>query len=85
MNIVISRPMRSDTQPKNGRVSPLVKRDSVSDSGSAAMPITSTSATLNSFANGPTFETTMRPEVDIMLIMMNSSQKIGLCSISRGV
>ena len=67
--IVASRPIWSETQPKNGRVSPLVTRDSVSESGSAAMPKTSMSATPNSFANGPTLDTTINPEVDIMLII----------------
>ena len=70
--MVFSRPIWSETQPKNGRVRPLVNRDSVSDSGSAAMPRTSMLATPKSLANGPTLETTIRPEVDIMLIITNS-------------
>ncbi len=70
--IVDSRPIWSDTQPKNGRVSPFVTRDKVSDKGSAAMPNTKTCATLYSLAKGPTFETTMSPLVDIMAIMMKS-------------
>jgi len=70
--IVGSRQIWSEIQPKNGRVSPFVTRDSVSDSGNAAMPRTGMSATPNSFANGPTLETTISPLVDIMLIIRNS-------------
>ena len=70
--MVFSRPIWSDTQPKNGRVNPLVTRDRVSDSGSAAMPSTSTCATLNSLANAPTLSTTIRPLVDIIVIITNS-------------
>ena len=70
--MVCSRPMWSETQPKNGRVRPLVTRDSVSDSGSAAMPSTSTCATWYSLANGPTLDMTIRPQVDIIAIITNS-------------
>src|SRR6185312_8365050 len=84
-NIVISRPIWSETQPKNGRVNPFVTRDSVNDSGNAAMPSTITCATPNSRANGPTFDVTIRPDVDIMLIMRKSSQNTGFFSISCGV
>ena len=83
--MVASRPIWSETQPKNGRVSPFVKREIVSDSGSAATPSTSTCATLYSLAKGPTLDTTINPLVDIMLIMTNKSQKTGFCSISHGV
>ena len=39
-HMVFSRPIRSDSQPKNGRVRPLVKRSMVSARGSAARPQT---------------------------------------------
>src|SRR3569833_768152 len=84
-NIDNTQPKKTETQPKNGRVRPLVTRDRVSDSGKAAIPSTRISATLYSRANGPTFDVTIRPLVDIMLIMMKSSQNTGFFNISRGV
>ncbi len=79
--MVFSRPWWSDTQPKNGRVSPLVKRSMVSASGSAAMPHTVICATPNSVANPAMFDTTINPEVDISVIITNISQKTGDRSI----
>ena len=69
---MFSRPIWSETQPKNGRVRPLVTRDSVSDSGSAAMPSTSTWATPNSLANGPTLESPSDRWSTSSLIITNS-------------
>ena len=77
--------MWSDTQPKNGRVRPLVTRDKVSDSGSAAMPSTIDLATLILAGERPDVRRHHQAEVDISAIMTNSSQNTGLFSISRGV
>ena len=85
MAIVFSRPMRSDTQPKNGRVRPLVMRSMVSASGSAARPKTITLATPKSRAKAANCEMTIRPPVDIMVIMTNISQNTGVFSISAGM
>ena len=76
--------MWSETQPKNGRVSPLVMRSTVSASGSAAKPSTITLATPKSRANGANCEMIMRPPVDIMVIITNISQKTPVRSISPG-
>ena len=81
MNIVFSRPIRSETHPKNGRVSPLVMRSTVSASGSAAMPHTVILAMPKSAAKLPICEITISPEVDISDIITNISQKTGVFSI----
>ncbi len=62
-----------------------MKRSSVSASGKAAMPITVTEATPKSLAKVPICEMTIRPEVDIMVIIANISQKSGVRSICFGV
>src|SRR5579871_593381 len=85
MNMVRSRPILSDTQPKKGRVSPLAMRCSVSAKGSAAMPEIVTSAMPKSRITGANCETTISPPVDIMVIMRNISQKIGVRIICSGV
>ena len=82
--MVDSRPMRSDTQPKNGRVRPFVTRSKVSAKGSAAMPKMTTSATPNSRMTGANCDVTIRPPVDIIVIMTKSSQKSFVFSMSRG-
>ena len=79
--MVFSRPMRSDTQPKNGRVRPLQKRSIVSASGRAAKPHTASLAMPKSPANAPICDVTIRPEVDIIDIIANISQKTGLRSM----
>ena len=84
-NMVFSRPMWSETQPKNGRVNPLAIRCSVSANGSAAMPAISTSAMPKSFITGPNCDTTISPPVDIIVIIRNISQNTGVFSISPGV
>lgn len=82
--MVFSRPIRSDTQPKNGRVSPLQNRSIVSASGSAAMPHTTSWVMPKSAANTPICDVTISPDVDIRLIITNISQKIGVLSMSVG-
>ena len=82
--MVFSRPTWSETQPKKGRVRPLVIRSKVSAKGSAAKPNTIASATPNSLAKAANCATTIRPPVDIIAIMANISQKSGLRSISAG-
>ena len=79
--MVFSRPMLSDTQPKNGRVSPLVRRSTVSASGNAARPNTMTLATPKSRENAANCEMIIRPPVDIIVIMKNISQNTG-CAAS---
>ena len=81
---MFSRPIRSDTQPKKGRVNPLSRRSTVSANGRAASPRTRTSATPKSRAKLAKFDVTMRPPVDIMVIITNISQKIGVFSIWAG-
>ncbi len=82
--MVFSRPMRSDTQPKNGRVRPLVMRSIDSAKGSAGRPKTRESARPQSREKAPNWEMTIRPELAIIVIMTNISQKIGVRSISAG-
>ena len=83
--IVFSRPIVSDTHPKIGRVSPLAMRSIDSARGTAAVPNTSVLPRPKSVAKLLKFDTTMRPPVDIMVIMTNISQKIGERSIVAGV
>src|SRR5207302_1763910 len=74
----------SESQPKNGRVSPLVMRSTVSASGSAASPNTITLATPKSRENAANCEMIISPPVDIIVIMPNRSQNTGVLSIERG-
>ena len=73
MNIVFSRPRWSDTQPKNGRVSPFRMRsiDSAKVNAGRVIPIseTGTSAILKSFAIGPSWAVAIRPPAAIMTNM----------------
>ena len=82
--MVFSRPIRSETQPKNGRVNPLVIRSNVSANGNAAIPKIVTSAMPKLRMTGANCEITIRPPVDIMVIMTNSSQNTGVFSIAAG-
>ena len=84
MAIVFSRPMRSEIQPKNGRVSPLVMRSIVSASGNAAKPKRTNLVTPKSRENEANCEMIISPPVDIMVIMKNISQNTFVRSISRG-
>lgn len=81
---MFSRPILSDTQPNSGRVSPFVKRSIVNASGNAAMPNTRTLVTPKSAAKVAICEVTMRPDVDIMVIIANISQKIGVFKVCEG-
>ncbi len=85
MAIVFSRPMRSETQPKNGRVRPLVMRSNVSANGNAESPNTMTLATPKSREKAANCEMIIRPPVDIIVIMKNISQNTPLRSISFGM
>ncbi len=84
ITIVFSRPIRSDSQPKNGRVRPFVIRSSDSASGSSGSPNTMAFAIPKSRVNAAICEVTINPAVDIIVIMMNINQKIGVRSISAG-
>ena len=81
--------MRSETQPKNGRVRPLVTRSNVSAAGTAAM-VTPRITTVvfasipNALAKLVNWVMTMRPPVDIIDIITNISQNTGDLSISPG-
>ncbi len=85
INMVCSRPKRSEINPNSGRVKPLVKRSIVNASGSAAMPNTTAWLMPKSSANTAICEVTISPEVDIIAIMANISQNSGWRSISREV
>src|SRR5213080_4977422 len=84
MTIVFSRPIRSDSQPKNGRVRPLVIRSSDRASGSSGRPNTIALAIPKSRVNAAICEVTINPAVDIIVIMTNISQKIGVRNMSAG-
>ena len=81
---MFSRPIPSDSQPKKGRVNPLSRRSTVSANGKAASPSTRMSATPKSRAKLAKFDVTIRPPVDIIVIMTNISQKIGVFNIEAG-
>src|SRR3984893_14664041 len=80
-NRVVSRPIRSDTQPKNGRVNPLVIRSNVKASGNAPIPKMVASAMPKSLEKDAICEMTMRPDVDIIDIIKNINQKTGVFNI----
>jgi len=82
--IVFSRPIWSDSQPKNGRVKPLVMRSTVKANGNAARPNTRTFATPKSREKAANCEMIINPPVDIIVIIANSSQNTGARSICRG-
>jgi hypothetical protein len=83
-SMVFSRPIRSETQPKNGRVRPLVNRSKVRASGSAAIPYTVTEVMPKSLAKAPICEITISPDVDISVNITNISQKTVDRSIADG-
>ena len=89
MNIVFSRPMLSDTQPKNGRVTPFSMRsiESAKVSAGRVMPIrlTGTLATLKSLAIGASCAVAISPPAPTSTNMTYITQKIGDASISHGV
>ena len=88
MNMVCSRPIWSDTQPKNGRVRPFRMRSMLNAKVSAGMVrpmrLTGVSAILKSLAMGASCAVAMRPPAAIMMNMMYMTQKTGVLSISSG-
>ena len=82
---MFSRPKRSEIHPKNGRVAPFVMRSSESANGSTGSPNTSAPPMPKSRVKAPICEVTIRPVVDIIVIIANISQKIRVPSISTGV
>ncbi len=83
MNIVFSRPILSDTQPKNGRVTPLRIRsiDSAKVRAGKVMPIrlTGTTSILKSFAIGASCAVAIRPPAPTSTNITYMTQKIGDC------
>ena len=88
MSMVCSRPILSETQPKNGRVRPFSMRSMLRAKVSAGsvMPIrlTGISATLKSLAMGASCAVAIRPPAAIMMNMTYITQKTGVLSISSG-
>ena len=88
MNIVFSRPMLSETQPKNGRVTPFSTRSIASAKVSAGSVrpriLTGTSAILKSLAIGPSCAVAISPPAATMTNMKYMTQKTGLRSTSIG-
>ena len=82
MNIVFSRPIWSDTQPKNGRQTPLSTRSMVSANVSAGSvsPISDTGrvSILKSLAIGPSWATAIRPPAPTMTNMAYITQNTGV-------
>ena len=74
MNMVFSRPILSDTQPKNGRVRPFNTRsiESAKVSAGKVRPrmLTGTSATLKSLAIGASCAVAIRPPAQTSTNMM---------------
>jgi hypothetical protein len=88
MNIVVSRPIRSDTQPKNGRVTPFSTRSIESANASAGRvspnSVTGASATWKSCAIGPSCAVAIRPPAPIITNIAYRTQKSGVASILAG-
>ena len=82
--MVFSRPIWSDTQPKKGRVRPLVMRSKVSAQASAAEADTIVLVDAERRAKLANCVITIRPPVDIIDIITNISQNTGVFSISAG-
>ena len=87
--IVCSRPSLSDTQPKNGRLTPLRTRfiDSANGKASNVTPNNDTgeSEIPKSLAIGVNCAVAMSPPVAVNTNMMNITQNAGVRSISIGV
>lgn len=88
-NIVRSRPRWSETQPKNGRVTPFMTRssDSAKVSAGSVRPSaeTGTSATLKSLAMGASCATTIRPPAATMTNPAYMIQNIPVRTACAGV
>ena len=84
MPMVFSRPIRSEIQPKKGLVSPLAMQSTVTARGRAATPNTITPATPKSLVKLANCEMTINPQVDIIAIIANISQKTRVFSMPLG-
>ena len=86
MNMVFSRPMWSDTQPKNGRVSPLSTRSMVSAKVRAGrvIPIRLTGivSILKSLAMGASCAVAIKPPAAMSTNITYMTQKVGVLIIS---
>ena len=81
MNMVFSRPIMSEIQPKNGRVRPLRTRSMVAANVTAvivtAISVTGTLSTFQSTAIGLRLAVTINPPAPTITNMKYISQKIG--------
>src|ERR1700682_4485020 len=81
MNMVFSRPIMSDTQPKKGRVRPLRTRSMVAANVTVviviAISVTDTLSTFQSTAIGLRLAVTINPPAPTITNMKYISQKIG--------
>ena len=81
MNMVFSRPIMSETQPKNGRVRPLRIRSMVAANVTAVMvmpiSVTGMASTFQSTAIGFRLAVTIKPPAPTITNMKYISQKIG--------
>ncbi len=88
MNIVFSRPMWSDTQPKNGRDTPLSTSpiDNAKPSAGMVSPSIDTGmlSIAKSLATGASWAVTIRPPVPTMTNIAYISQNGGDFSTSAG-
>ncbi len=88
MNIVFSRPIMSEIQPKNGRVKPLSTRSMVAANVTAVMVIainvTGVLSIFQSAAIGFRFAVTISPPAPTITNMKYISQKIGWRMTSVG-
>src|SRR5262249_26363854 len=89
ISIVFSRPILSDTQPKNGRVTPFKMRsiDNAKVRAGKVMPIrlTGTSSILKSLAIGASCAVAIKPPAPTSTNMTYMTQKIGDCTIRHRV
>ncbi len=87
INIVFSRPILSDTQPKNGRVSPFRMRsiDRAKVRAGSVRPIseTGTVSILKSLAMGASCAVAIKPPAPTSTNITYMTQKIGDCTISH--
>ncbi len=89
ISIVFSRPILSDTQPKNGRVTPFRMRsiDSAKVNAGRVMPmrLTGTASILKSWAIGASCAVAISPPAPTSTNIAYMTQKIGERIISNGV
>ena len=83
--MVFSRPIRSETHPKNGRVAPFVIAVDRERQGQQGQPAHQDVRPCRSRAvKAPICEVTIRPLVDIMVIVRKGSQNTGVRSMRAG-